>query len=125
MKIKNFEELKEIVADHRKDVLLRKIGSDVDGNHEVLIGMKSTKDCNLANRVLKKFIEVLYKKNIENVRVVRHDGFGCALTPVVIKINELGKGQTVYQSVDVDFVEKVIDAHFVEGVSLAERRASL
>ncbi len=123
MKIRSYDELKEIVRGLKEDCQLRQMTRAVPGgSHEIVIGLGEKALENGSFAVLNKFLSVLREKGIRNVRVVRHGDFGHFQEPTIVKVSELGKDTVTYYGVDLSFVEKIVDAHFVNCKELHERR---
>ncbi len=123
MRIQNYEELKQLVKSLKADVHLRKVvGVELAESHEILVGLGENAIENGSYKVLKRFMEVLTEKGIKNVKVVRHGDFGGLHKPTVVQVNEINRQSITYVSVDLDFVEKIVEAHFIKGEPLNERR---
>ncbi len=123
MKVKNYEELQKLVKNLKSDIQLRDVVAVKNGDsHEILVGLGEKAIENQSCKVLEKFLSVLSDKNIKNVRVVRHGDFGNLHKPTVVQVNEIGKDKVTYVDVDEDFAEKIVEAHFIKGEVLEERR---
>ncbi len=126
MRVQNYEELKKLVEKLKANVQLRDVVTVEAGeSHEILVGLGENALENKSCLILEKFMQVLGDKGIKNVRMVRHGDFGDLHKPTVVQVNEVGKDSVTYEGVDVDFVEKIVDYHFIKGEELTERRVGL
>ncbi|PID80411.1 MAG: hypothetical protein CSB19_00125 [Clostridiales bacterium] len=126
MRVNNYEELKDLVADLKLDVQLRELAGNASGDvHEILVGLGENSIENGSCKVLEKFLQVFSDKGIKNVRVIRHGDFGKLHKPTVVQVNEADKESVTYVDVDEAFVEKIVEHHFIKGEPLGERRFEL
>ena len=120
MAIKSLEELRALRASLQNSVDLREKGESVEGNIEVLIGMGTCGISAGARDTFNTLLEVLEKKEINNVKVISVGCLGqCTLEPTV-QVNIPGNLPVIYGNITEDRVDELVQKVIIENGHLDE-----
>jgi len=114
MAIKSLEELRALRASLQNSVDLREKGESIDGNIELLIGMGTCGIAAGARDTFNALLELLDKKEINNVKVISVGCLGqCTLEPT-IQVNIPGQKPVIYGNMMENRVEELVQKVIIE-----------
>lgn len=121
MAIKSLEELRALRATLQNTVSLREKGEAADNSSiEVLVGMGTCGIAAGARDTFNKLLEVLDKKEINDVKVISVGCIGfCHMEPT-IQVNIPGSEPQIYGKITEDQVDKLVDTVIVKKEMLDE-----
>ena len=114
-KIRSREELAELRAKYRDDVVMRLVSDEPEKRTEVLVGMAECGNRAGARGILKEMFDAVNDARLENVSVIAVDCMGkCAIEPTV-EIKIPGKQTVRYGKVTTQLARNIVKQHLCEG----------
>jgi len=121
MAIKSLEELKELRKSLQRKVTLREKGEIADDKLvEVLVGMGTCGIAAGARETFNKFVEIVNKNDLKDVKVVSVGCIGFCHAEPTVQVNIPGKEPVIYGKITEDKVEELVDTVIVKGDLLDE-----
>lgn len=111
MPIKSLDELIKIRENSLKKVNLRETGENGEDIIELMVGMATCGIAAGARETLNALLDIITKKEIQNIRVVQVGCMGFCHSEPTVQVNIPGEEPILYGNVDAKVAEEIIEKH--------------
>ncbi len=115
MTIKTLDELRRIREEHVDRIRLREDGEAKGDKIEILVGMATCGISSGARETVNRFMELLAKEKLDNVKVVPVGCIGYCHSEPTVQVNIPGQKPVLYGNVKGNRVDKILEKHIKGG----------
>jgi NADP-reducing hydrogenase subunit HndB len=113
--IKTLDELRRIREEHVDRIRLREDGEAKGDKIEILVGMATCGISSGARETVNRFMELLAKEKLDNVKVVPVGCIGYCHSEPTVQVNIPGQKPVLYGNVKGNRVDKILEKHIKGG----------